>query len=108
MGTTTRATSPTCCVAPKPAPRLVKATSRRRQWSTEDFLDDNGLSPVEGAFAFLRTVEDIDAILVGVTGVKELEENILAFTVKLPPSLDFSPFAIGNEEMIKPQQWKLL
>lgn len=73
-----------------------------------DFLYDNGLSPVEGAFAFLRTLEDIDVILVGVAGVKELEENIRAFTVKLPPGLDFSPFAVGIEEMVKPQQWKLI
>jgi len=72
------------------------------------FLNDNGLSPVEGAFAFLRTVKDIDVILVGVTGAKELEENIRAFSVKLPPGLDFSPFAVGNEEMINPQHWKLV
>ena len=72
-----------------------------------DFLDDNRLSPVEGAFAFLRTVEDIDVILVGVTCVKELEENIRAFSVKLPHGLNFSPFAVGIEEMVKPQQRKL-
>lgn len=71
-----------------------------------DFLNDNCLSPVEGAFAFLRAVKDIDVILVGVTGVKELEENIRAFSIKLPPGLDFSPFAVGIKEMVKPLLWK--
>ena len=73
-----------------------------------DFLEEYRLSPVEGALSYLRTVEELDIVLVGVTNEKQLRENINAFKLKLPDSLDFSEFVIENIKMLNPYHWKLV
>lgn len=71
------------------------------------YLDNNNVSPVEGALGFLRAQPELDVILTGVTNENQLRANIEAFNVRLPSSLDFSQFAVECEDMINPVLWKL-
>ncbi|MBN1293795.1 MAG: aldo/keto reductase [Candidatus Latescibacteria bacterium] len=71
------------------------------------YLEENGLTAVEGALAFLRLQKNIDVVLAGVTNETELRININAFSKKNPPHLDFSSFTATKENMINPQFWQL-
>lgn len=71
------------------------------------YIESYSLSPVEGAFGFLRMQSGLNVILTGVANENQLKANIEAFKVKLPSSLDFSPFALDKKEMINPYLWKL-
>jgi len=73
-----------------------------------DFLREYGLSPVEGALSFLRTIKELDVVLVGINNEKQLRENIDAFKLKLHDSLDFSEFAIENVTILNPYYWRLV
>ena len=72
------------------------------------FLDIYGLSPVEGAFNFFKKQPGPDVILMGITNVQQLRNNIEAFKIKLPSSIDFSQFAVEREDMINPVLWNLI
>jgi aryl-alcohol dehydrogenase-like predicted oxidoreductase len=81
----------------------IEPTLRRYR----EMLDAKGLTPTEGALGFLRTVREIDVVLVGVTCVRELRENAAAFSKGIPPLADYSPFAVDDAAMIDPRQWKM-
>jgi len=70
-----------------------------------DFLRSNGLSPLEGAFAFLCGLDGIDVVVTGVTRECELLENIRAFGKAIPPGMDFPEFAVSDEQLIDPRRW---
>jgi len=70
-------------------------------------LRENGLTPREGALAFVRSVREIDVTIVGVNDARQLAElceidgRDWSF-----PSLDFSSFSIDDEAMVNPGRWK--
>lgn len=69
------------------------------------FLHNNHLSKVQGAIHFLRQVEEIDAILVGVDTCRQLEEIVLAANMERSPC-DFSPFSVQDEKILNPSLWR--
>ena len=71
------------------------------------FLDEHGLSPVEGALGFLRRLDGPDVLLVGVTNEKQLRDNIAAFKSAEALNQDYSRFAVEEKEMVNPQLWEL-
>ena len=71
------------------------------------FLDEHGLSPVEGALGFLRGLDGPDVLLVGVTNEKQLRDNIEAFKSAEALNQDYSRFAVEEKEMVNPQLWKI-
>jgi len=73
-----------------------------------DFLEEYGLSPVEGALSYLRTIKELDIVLVGINNEKQLMENINAFKLTLPDALDFSEFAIEKVNILNPYHWRLV
>jgi len=72
-----------------------------------DTLAERGLTPEEGAFGFVRSVQGIDAVVVGVTTVDELRRDIAAFGRAVDTALDYSPFAVDDPAMVNPGMWRL-
>lgn len=69
---------------------------------------EHGWSPLQGCLQFGLSLPELDAIIVGVTNIKELEE-ILA-VARMPPAthhFDFQPLAIEEEKFINPANWIL-
>lgn len=71
------------------------------------FLTSHGMTPLEGAFTFVRTVPEIDVVVTGVTSVSELEANDRAFHAAGLESPDFSRFAVSDEQLVNPATWDL-
>ena len=69
------------------------------------FLALHGMTPLEGAFAFARSIPEIDVVLTGVTSVKEFEANADAFHAAGPETPDFSQFAVNDERLVNPAMW---
>jgi aryl-alcohol dehydrogenase-like predicted oxidoreductase len=72
-----------------------------------NLLIEKGLSLVEGALCFLRQQLEISTVLIGVTDLGQLQENILAFEHCNQIDLDFRCFAVEQENMINPSLWDL-
>ena len=70
-----------------------------------EVMASHGLSRAGGALAFLRGLETIDEIIVGVTDEQQLQELLAAFRQPIPPELDFQVFAWNDEAMLDPSRW---
>lgn len=70
------------------------------------FLDQAGLTPAQGAFAFIKGVPEIDVVLVGVNTAAQLEANAVDFKMDFP-DLDFTSFAVDDPRFVNPANWKL-
>lgn len=70
-------------------------------------LNSLGLSKLEGALTFINSIKEIDFALFGVNNVKQLNEIHHAYNSILQheKKVDFSQFAINNEEIIDPRKW---
>jgi aryl-alcohol dehydrogenase-like predicted oxidoreductase len=71
-----------------------------------EHLRDTGLTPVEGALAYIRACVDCDAVIVGSTSARELGEIADAFRADIPGDIDFSAFAVNDPDMVNPARWK--
>ncbi|MEW5772908.1 MAG: aldo/keto reductase [Thermodesulfobacteriota bacterium] len=69
-------------------------------------LSERGLTPVQGALAFARTL-DADVVLVGVENAAQLAANIADFAAAADAGLDFAPFALDDEQFVNPARWNL-
>lgn len=69
-------------------------------------LGEAGLTPAQGALAYARTLAEPDVVLVGVNSAAQLDANVRDFALP-DPGLDFSVFAIEQEEYITPSLWRL-
>ena len=69
-------------------------------------LTANNIQPIEAAFLFIRGIADIDRVIIGVTSSQQLIEIHSAFHSEVPrQSLDFSPYACTDEQIINPSLW---
>ena len=69
-------------------------------------LETRGMTPLEGAFAFVRAL-DVDVVLVGVDNALQLAANQAAFAAAANCDLDFAAFAVDDEAFINPSRWQL-
>jgi aryl-alcohol dehydrogenase-like predicted oxidoreductase len=69
-------------------------------------LRTHGMSRIDGALAFLRRTARVDYAIVGVQHLRELRELLDAHARSVDTELDFSRFAVANEDMILPPRWK--
>lgn len=69
-------------------------------------VEARGLTPLEGAFAFVRAL-DVDVVLVGVDSARQLAANQAAFAAAADCDLDFAAFAVDDEAFINPSRWQL-
>ncbi len=69
------------------------------------FLKENDISPQTAALNFVKNIEEIDYIILGVNSVDHLKENVAAFEKEL--NIDFTKFSISDEKIINPAMWEL-
>lgn len=77
----------------------IRATVR----AYHDTLAAHGLSPAAGALGFVRSVGELDVILIGVNSLDHFNENVSAFQAEA--RIDYSGFAIADELIVNPQNW---
>ncbi len=70
-------------------------------------LESKGLTPAQGAFAFLRSIDAADVVLIGVESISQLERNISEFSDAYVADIDFRSFAINDDRFINPGNWRL-
>jgi aryl-alcohol dehydrogenase-like predicted oxidoreductase len=64
-----------------------------------------GLSPVQGAFAYLRSVQSLDAVVLGIASETQLRENDADWRSANAIDVDFAAFAIDDEKIVNPGLW---
>lgn len=67
------------------------------------YLDERGLSPVQGALGFALGVEEIDAVICGVNTLAQFRE-LLSSSRPLPPE-GFARFGIDDARFLDPSRW---
>lgn len=82
------------------------STIRPMLQSWRDALTEGGMTPAEGAFAFVQSL-DVDVVLVGVENAQQLQSNQKDFSRAHDGQLDFRRFAMDNEAFLNPSRWKL-
>ncbi|GGJ64217.1 aryl-alcohol dehydrogenase-like predicted oxidoreductase [Anoxybacillus voinovskiensis] len=70
------------------------------------FLNSCKLSRLEGAIHFVKQIDEVDRIVVGVDHVQQFIEIIEAYNKNIP-RIDFSSFAMEDEDILNPSLWKL-
>jgi aryl-alcohol dehydrogenase-like predicted oxidoreductase len=72
-----------------------------------DTLHQYGISPVQAAIAFVKGLDEVDRIIVGINHLNQFKEVIRAAnTVKnLEPGF-FDDFAISDESILNPSYWE--
>lgn len=71
-----------------------------------DALTEGGMTPAEGAFAFVQSL-DVDVVLVGVENARQLQANQKDFAHARDGKMDFRKFALNDEAFLNPSRWKL-
>lgn len=61
---------------------------------------------LETAMGFVKSIKEVDKIVVGVTNKHELEQIYLSYNQSVR-EMDFSKFKIDNEKFINPVNWRL-
>jgi aryl-alcohol dehydrogenase-like predicted oxidoreductase len=62
-------------------------------------------SPQKAALDFVNELTEVDALIVGLNTVQQLQELILALE-QPPTDLDFTRFALSQESILNPAQWQ--
>jgi aryl-alcohol dehydrogenase-like predicted oxidoreductase len=77
--------------------------------SYHSFLRTNGLTPVEGAFCFIKKIPEIDYVIIGVNSRKHLEVNLQAFGKKYDEKLfdRFNLFSLDEPRYLNPALWRV-
>lgn len=71
-----------------------------------DYLKDNVMSRLDGALAFVNSLDIIDYAVIGITSLNNLIEVKAAFDkIKSHPNFKYEKFAINNEQLINPNLW---
>ncbi len=92
-------------MAPRELPQYF-APLQQHLHSWHRALDDSGMTPLQGAFAFMRSL-DVDVIIIGVENATQLAANCAAFEQVAESNLQFSTFAIDDEAFLDPSRWRL-
>jgi aryl-alcohol dehydrogenase-like predicted oxidoreductase len=71
-------------------------------------IDAMDMTPTQGAFAFLRSIEAVDVLLVGVESITQFAQNIGDFAGTQPRDIDFGSLAINDERFLNPGKWSLV
>ena len=88
-------------------PSSLSSEFRLHHKNLQSYLQLQGVSLLEGALAFVRGCEGVEAVLVGVLSVSEFSEILKAWKRVLPlQSISFADFAWENKLDLDPRQWK--
>ncbi len=70
------------------------------------FLRQYGLTPIEGALVFLKSIEEVDCIICGVNNLTQFKE--LAYLMKQDyDNYQYEQFACDDKSIIEPVNWRL-
>lgn len=72
-----------------------------------DIIAQHALSPLQSAILFVKQINEIDRIIVGVTSASELADIISAYNNIIDKKIDFSFAATSDEQFINPVNWRL-
>lgn len=75
--------------------------------SYDVFLKRNGLSRLLAALQFIKGVEGVDAVVVGVCSVEELAQVVETFESAQAGHPRFREFAISDERFVNPSHWNI-
>lgn len=64
-----------------------------------------GVSPALGAFAYVRRLDGVDRVIVGVNNREQLEANLRDFDAAGGLDMDFSRLDVARKELIDPRTW---
>jgi aryl-alcohol dehydrogenase-like predicted oxidoreductase len=70
-----------------------------------EFIRENGITPIQAALGFLSACDEVDVIVCGVNNHQQLIELCQA-TGQLP-QVDFSSFAIDDDNILNPSMWRI-
>jgi aryl-alcohol dehydrogenase-like predicted oxidoreductase len=70
-------------------------------------VSEAGLSAVEAAVAFIKTIEEVDCLVVGVSSRSELAEIVAAFGEQREAPFDFSSYAVAEPRFVNPTLWQV-
>lgn len=79
---------------------------RKRMDAYQQYLIQEGFTPLEGALNFVGTIPEVDVALVGVSSAEQLREVVAALQPEGSVQ-DFIPFACNEEKYINPIRWNL-
>jgi len=79
------------------------ASTRKHLRDYHEFIRVQGITPVRAALGFLATLDEIDVIVCGVNNHQQLSE--ICQNAGPLPEVDFSAFALDNEEILNPAKW---
>lgn len=65
------------------------------------------LTPLQAALLFVKQIEAVDYIVVGVTSLEELKEIVQAYEFNVASPIDFKFAAVNDENFINPIHWRL-
>lgn len=68
------------------------------------FIAGCGMSPLQAALGFVTGIDDVDTVICGVDTLRQFDEIRSADGCFV--HADFGRFAVNDEEMINPSQWK--
>lgn len=69
------------------------------------YLEQHGLTQIEGALDFLKQLNQIDCLIVGATTVANMIEISCAFAKDQKGGLEFSQFAVSDKTVIDATTW---
>lgn len=70
-----------------------------------EFIRGNGITPIQAALGFLSACDEVDVIVCGVNNHQQLIE--LCQAAGPLPDVDFSPFAIDDDNILNPSKWRI-
>jgi aryl-alcohol dehydrogenase-like predicted oxidoreductase len=79
---------------------------RKRMDAYQQYLIQEGFTPLEGALNFITAMPEVDVALVGVSSAEQLREVVAALQSGVS-SNEFAEFACAEEKYINPLKWNL-
>lgn len=74
----------------------------------QEILSNSGITLLEASLNFIKSIKEVDYAILGINNTNQLEEIVEAYhSEKNFNSIDFTTFAISDENIINPSKWKL-
>lgn len=72
----------------------------------QNILQRNNLTQLEGCLLFVKSIPEIDYVILGVTCVEELEEILKSSRISPFEQIDWSRYKVDDEKIINPANWR--
>jgi aryl-alcohol dehydrogenase-like predicted oxidoreductase len=70
-----------------------------------DTFSQAGVTPIAGALNFLKAQKEVGTTIVGVSGLDEFRQILTAWQADFNAPMDWSVFAIQDEQILNPSRW---